>query len=113
MPGRLRSPVPLQVWWSPRDRIVLQQPRQSARFVQAIRKLNPKADIVGYTGGWRHSAEMRAKTRLPFALATFGLLPERYERARGVRVFRRVTAGPGSASRTSAPRPRRPIRSRL
>jgi pimeloyl-ACP methyl ester carboxylesterase len=93
------SHVPLQVWWSPNDRIVVQQPRQSGRFLKTIMKLNPKADIVGYTGGWRHSAEMRAQTHLPFALATFGLLPERYEKARGVRAFRRHPADTGNGIR--------------
>ena len=81
--------VPLQLWWSPRDRIVVQQKRQSARFFKTVTKLNPKADIVGYTGSWNHSAEMRAKTHLPLALAAFGLLPEPYDKARGVRVLRR------------------------
>ena len=32
---------------------------------------------------------MRAKTHLPLALAAFGLLPEPYGKARGVRVLRR------------------------
>jgi pimeloyl-ACP methyl ester carboxylesterase len=86
------SRVPLQVWWSPRDRVVLEQQRQAARLVHTIRKLNPRADVVGYTGGWRHSAEMHAKTRLPFALATFGLLPSGYDKASGLRVV-----GPGGA----------------
>ena len=84
------SRVPLQVWWSPRDRIVLEQQRQAARLVHAIRKLNPRANVVGYTGGWRHSAEMRAKARLPFALAAFGLLPSGYDKGTGLRVI-----GPG------------------
>ena len=45
---RLRSPityaraiafshVPLQIWWSPQDRIVIDQQRQAARLVHAIR----------------------------------------------------------------------------
>jgi hypothetical protein len=96
--------VPLQVWWSPHDRIVVQQQRQSARFFKAITKLNPKADIVGYTGGWNHSAEMRAKTHLPFALATFGLLPDQYDKERGVHVLRREPPAP--------PGPIRPVSSR-
>jgi pimeloyl-ACP methyl ester carboxylesterase len=81
------SHVPLQVWWSPRDRIVISQQRQAARFFNTLLKLNPKAEVVGYTGGWKHSAEMRAKTRLPFALASFGLLPPNSNNARGVRVL--------------------------
>ena len=98
-PYELRSPltyaralaysrVPLQIWWSPRDAIVIDQQRQAARLVKTIRKLNPRAPLIGFTGGWRHSAEMRAKTRLPLALAVFGLLPPSYERVNGLRVIR-------------------------
>ena len=81
------SHVPLQVWWSPHDQIVIDQQRQSGRLVKAIRAINPLAPLIGFTGGWRHSAEMRAKTRLPLALAVFGLLPERYAVYRGLRVL--------------------------
>jgi pimeloyl-ACP methyl ester carboxylesterase len=81
------SGVPLQLWWSPRDKIVIDQQRQAARFLELIRQLNPRANVVGFTGGWNHSAEMRAKTRLPLALATFGLLPRSYYHAAGVRVL--------------------------
>jgi len=81
------SGVPLQIWWSPNDKIVIDQQRQAARFLKTIRKLNPKADVVGIIGGWRHSAEMRAKTRLPSALVGFGLLPQSYLRQSGVTVL--------------------------
>lgn len=87
------SHVPLQVWWSPRDRIVISQQRQAERFFNTIRKLNPKAEVVGYTGGWNHSAEMRAKTRLPYALASFGLLPPNSTNDRGVHVLGNTGAG--------------------
>jgi pimeloyl-ACP methyl ester carboxylesterase len=93
------SGVPLELWWSPRDKIVIDQQRQSARFLETIRKLNPKADVVGYTGGWRHSAEMRAKTRLPLALAALGLLPSNYYRAAGLRVLEPASAKPSAVSR--------------
>ncbi|HEY4347638.1 MAG TPA: hypothetical protein VGM80_08605 [Gaiellaceae bacterium] len=92
------SGVPLQLWWSPRDRIVIDQQRQSARFLETIRKLSPKADVTGYTGGWNHSAEMRAKTRLPLALAAFGLLPANYYRADGLRVLEPLQAPPASGT---------------
>ena len=107
---RLRSPityarslafshVPLQLWWSPRDKIVIDQQRQSARLFHLIRRLNPKADVVAITGGWRHSAEMRAKTRLPLALAVFGLLPPNDGSTSGLRVQGRspLAAAPGRA----------------
>ena len=44
-----------------------------------IRRLNPIAPVVGIEGTWAHSAEMRATTRLPFALARLGLLPPRFD----------------------------------
>jgi pimeloyl-ACP methyl ester carboxylesterase len=85
------SGVPLQLWWSPKDRIVIDQERQAGLFLKTLRRLNPKANVVGYTGDWSHSAEMTAKTRLPAALAAFGLLPSSYERASGMHV---LTPGP-------------------
>src|SRR5439155_9362366 len=73
------SCVPLQLWWSAKDTIVIDQQRQSERLYKLIRRLNPTAPVTAYHGYWRHSAEMRARTRLPLALATFGLLPEEYK----------------------------------
>ena len=70
------SHVPLQLWWSAKDAIVLDQARQSKRFFDDIRRLNPNAPVAAYQGFWRHSAEMRAQTKLPLALADFGLLPQ-------------------------------------
>jgi poly(3-hydroxybutyrate) depolymerase len=74
-----RSCVPLQLWWSTEDKIVLDQQHQSAKLFAAIQKLNPEAPVSAYVGWWQHSAEMHAKTRLPLALTTFGLLPPEYE----------------------------------
>jgi pimeloyl-ACP methyl ester carboxylesterase len=78
------SHVPLQLWWSRRDRIVIDQQRQTARLFKSISQLNPRANLVGFTGSWRHSAEMRAKTRLPLSLALFNLLPPSYARLSGL-----------------------------
>jgi pimeloyl-ACP methyl ester carboxylesterase len=78
------SHVPLQLWWSKKDTIVIDQQRQTARLFGSISKLNPGANLLGFTGGWRHSAEMRAKTRLPLSLALFGLLPPSYARLTGL-----------------------------
>ena len=72
------SHVPLQFWWSSKDRIVIDQQRQSKRLFDLIRRLNPLAPVGAYEGYWRHSAEMRAQTRLPLALASVGLLPGSY-----------------------------------
>jgi pimeloyl-ACP methyl ester carboxylesterase len=84
---RLRSPityarsiaashVPLQLWWSAKDAIVLDQNRQSKRLFDVIRRIDHDAPVSAYRGFWRHSAEMRANARLPLALANFGLLPQ-------------------------------------
>jgi pimeloyl-ACP methyl ester carboxylesterase len=70
------SHVPLELWWSSKDAIVLDQGRQSKRLFDEIRRLNPDAPVTAYQGFWRHSAEMRHTTRLPLALAQFGLLPD-------------------------------------
>ena len=67
---------PVQLWWSTKDRIVPNQKRQSGALYKAIRTINPRAPVQAFVGGWKHSAEMHAKTRLPGALAAFGLLPD-------------------------------------
>jgi pimeloyl-ACP methyl ester carboxylesterase len=106
---RLRSPityarriatsrVPLELWWSSKDAIVLDQGRQSKRLFDEIRRLNPHAPVTAYQGFWRHSAEMRHNTRLPLALAQLGLLPQLapsqdVQLAKAVRLF----AAPESA----------------
>jgi pimeloyl-ACP methyl ester carboxylesterase len=71
-----RSCVPLQLWWSVKDRVVRGPERQSARLFRRIRRLNPDAPVQALWGYWAHSAAMRAGTRLPDALGLFGLLPE-------------------------------------
>ena len=70
-----RSCVPLQLWWSVADRIVVDQQAQTGRFFWELRRLNPAATVDAYVGFWIHSAEMRARTGLPLALSNFGLLP--------------------------------------
>jgi pimeloyl-ACP methyl ester carboxylesterase len=86
------SKVPLELWWSSKDAIVLDQARQSKRMFDEIRRLNPHAPVTAYQGFWRHSAEMRHNTRLPLALAQLGLLPqldpsEDVQLAKAVRLF--------------------------
>jgi pimeloyl-ACP methyl ester carboxylesterase len=67
--------VPLQVWWSTADRVVVDQRRQSARFLQAVLRKNPDAPVQGFSGNWRHSMEMASQAMLIPALQHFGLLP--------------------------------------
>jgi pimeloyl-ACP methyl ester carboxylesterase len=70
--------VPLQLWWSTADRVVIDQPAQSGRLFRTITALNRRAPVEAFVGRWAHSAEMRAD--LPLALARFGLLPARFGR---------------------------------
>jgi poly(3-hydroxybutyrate) depolymerase len=69
------SGVPLQIWWSTRDRIVTNQAHESGALFHDIVRLNPAAPVMEVVGGWRHTAEMRTWSKLPFALRLFGLLP--------------------------------------
>jgi pimeloyl-ACP methyl ester carboxylesterase len=66
--------VPLQIWWSTRDQIVVNQADQSGLLYRAIRRLNPRAHVLQFVGRWRHTAEMRPTRGLSLALARIGLL---------------------------------------
>jgi poly(3-hydroxybutyrate) depolymerase len=72
------SGVPLQIWWSRRDRIVVDQAHESGALYRDILRLNPGAPVVEVIGNWRHTAEMHTWSKLPFALRLFGLLPPAY-----------------------------------
>jgi poly(3-hydroxybutyrate) depolymerase len=81
------SCVPLQLWWSVADRIVANQHQQSGALFRKLKQLNPRAPVQAYVGHWKHSHEMQASTRLPLALAEFGLIQERPRRLEfGIRV---------------------------
>jgi hypothetical protein len=68
--------VPLQLWWSTRDRVV--DPRdQSVPFERALRRLQPRAPVRTVVGRWPHSAAMHPYSRLIPALKQFGLYPSR------------------------------------
>ena len=71
------SNVPLQIWWSRRDRIVVDGAGQSRLLYREIRRLNPSAPVLQVVGSWRHTAEMHWNRRLPHALVLLGLLPGR------------------------------------
>src|SRR5438477_32511 len=62
------SNVPLQIWWSRRDRIVVDGAGQSRLLYREIRRLNPSAPVLQVVGSWRHTAEMHWNRRLPHAL---------------------------------------------
>jgi len=69
------SGVPLQLFWSSRDRVIADQMTETAALAAGIRRLNPEAKVWDFEGEWDHTAEMRPTRRLPRALARFDLLP--------------------------------------
>lgn len=68
------SGVPLQIWWSTRDSIVVDQQRESGLLYREIKRLNPEAPVTQFVGTWAHTTEMNAHGYLPYALSRFGLL---------------------------------------
>jgi pimeloyl-ACP methyl ester carboxylesterase len=73
------SGVPLQLFWSLRDRVIADQHEETGELADELRTWNPDAPLWTFRGEWHHTAEMRAATRLPRALARFGLLDPRFE----------------------------------
>jgi poly(3-hydroxybutyrate) depolymerase len=71
------SGVPLQIWWSTRDRVVTDQRDESGLLYRTIKRLNPSAPVREYVGTWAHTSEMKSSGYLPYALSRFGLLPPR------------------------------------
>jgi pimeloyl-ACP methyl ester carboxylesterase len=69
------SCVPVQIWWSRTDKIVLDPARQSGRMFQALMNINPQAPVDEYVGEWNHTDAMRHETDLPKMLVGLGLLP--------------------------------------
>jgi dipeptidyl aminopeptidase/acylaminoacyl peptidase len=88
LPGayRLRSPtnyvrqialsrVPLELWWSTADEVIVNQATQAGGFYDGLMHANPNAPIVSYIGTWRHAVEDTAFGKLPTALTRLNLLP--------------------------------------
>jgi pimeloyl-ACP methyl ester carboxylesterase len=69
------SGVPLQIYWSSRDRIIRDQRHEAGALAHALREINPRAELWDFEGEWAHTAEMTPDRRLPRALARFHLLP--------------------------------------
>jgi pimeloyl-ACP methyl ester carboxylesterase len=69
------SNVPLQLFWSPRDRVIVDQRLETRALAIGVRRDDPDARLWDFSGDWEHTAEMHADRRLPRALARFGLLP--------------------------------------
>lgn len=68
------SGVPLQLYWSSRDRVITDQRDETAVLDTEILGWDPDARVWDFRGDWAHTAEMRPWGRLPRALARFGLL---------------------------------------
>jgi poly(3-hydroxybutyrate) depolymerase len=73
------SGVPLQIWWSTRDRIVTDQRNESGLLYRMIKRLDPSAPVTEFVGTWAHTTEMKWFGYLPYALSRFGLMPPRPE----------------------------------
>jgi pimeloyl-ACP methyl ester carboxylesterase len=67
--------VPLQIWWSSRDRVIRDQWAEAGALFRDIKGLNPRAPVEQCRGEWRHTVEMDWNRRLPAALRHFGLAP--------------------------------------
>lgn len=67
--------VPTQLWWSTHDQVIINQAKQTGRFFDRLKQLNPDAPIDSYVGHWHHATEDSAFAVLPIALAKIGLLP--------------------------------------
>src|SRR6185312_2421086 len=69
------SGVPLQLYWSTADRVIVDQRVETAALYGLIRDFNPRDRVWDFEGEWAHTAEMQPTRRMPRALARFGLLP--------------------------------------
>jgi hypothetical protein len=69
------SGVPLQLYWSTRDRVIRDQRFETYALALAIAHDGRAARLWDFRGEWNHTAEMWWNRRLPRALARFGLLP--------------------------------------
>ena len=67
-----RSGVPLQIWWSDADEIVVDQPPSRRRSSQ-LPRLGPHGRLEQVTGSWSHTAESYARLQLPGAVRWLGL----------------------------------------
>jgi poly(3-hydroxybutyrate) depolymerase len=69
------SGVPLQLWWSDADAIVVDQRRQSGAFYAELQGLRPRGRVESVRGSWSHTAETYSELQLPAAARWLGLLP--------------------------------------
>lgn len=69
------SGVPLQLYWSTADRVIVDQRVETGGLYDLIHGVNPRDRVWDFEGEWAHTAEMQPTRRMPRALARFGLLP--------------------------------------
>jgi hypothetical protein len=93
------SGVPLQIWWSVKDRVVRNQASESGLLYQRIARLHPAAAVVQVLGTWTHSVEFGAERKLVIALSDFGLVPVR----RGARLDARAKRALGLPASWNGP----------
>jgi poly(3-hydroxybutyrate) depolymerase len=67
------SGVPLQLWWSDADEIVVDQQTQSGKFFRDLQRLGPSGRLERVTGSWSHTGESYARLQLPGAVEWLGL----------------------------------------
>jgi pimeloyl-ACP methyl ester carboxylesterase len=65
--------VPMQIWWSTRDRMVVDEQRHSGLLYREVEQLNPHAPVSQVVGTWEHGESMRWNSSLPDALRFLGL----------------------------------------
>jgi poly(3-hydroxybutyrate) depolymerase len=70
------SGVPLQMWWSDADEIVVDQGTQSERLFEELRRLGPRGRLESRTGSWSHTATSYERLQLPGAADWLGLVPD-------------------------------------
>jgi poly(3-hydroxybutyrate) depolymerase len=70
-----RSHVPLEIYWSQHDGVLMGERRAVDRFVTAIERRSRTRCTLVYRGDWHHAAAMEANRQLGPALTRLGLLP--------------------------------------
>jgi hypothetical protein len=71
------SGVPLQIWWNPREDVVIHQgTTQSAAFVRLLRRLNPGVPVEPIVHSHPHGEVFRSSSSLP-AMVDFLLAHKR------------------------------------
>jgi hypothetical protein len=74
LPAIASSGLPLQLWWSHRDKVVTDQAQETGAFYRRLVAHAPKAPVQEIVGYWQHAHEMHPETQLRAALACFGLV---------------------------------------